>query len=404
MAAQSERLSLRRALSLPWLVFYGVGITVGAGIFALIGEILALAGDHTPLSFLIAGGVAAFTGFSYAILSSAYPRAAGEAIFVKLGFGEWLGRIVGLGIVAVAITSSAVISLAFAGYLGTLVALPPALSITLVLVLLGFVAWRGVKESVGFAALITVLEVGTLLFVVAGGLPSVAEPAAVQKIASLPESSTAWLGAFAGAFVAFFAFIGFEDIENMAEETLNPSIVIPRAILLTLTISVAVYGLVAMVAVAYPDRTALTGSAAPLATLFAGNTGWRPEPVAAMASIAMVNGILVQIVMASRVLYGMAREGMVPGALGRLDPHRLTPIAAIAVVTALALAFALFVPMLSLASLTSFIMLLVFTLVNASLYLIGRKADALEKLRKWRWWGVAGALVSAALAVAELVY
>jgi amino acid transporter len=403
MTAQSGKVSLRRSLSLPWLVFYGVGITIGAGIFALIGEILKLSGDHAPLAFLIAGGVAAFTGLSYAFLASAYPRAAGEAIFVKLGFGEWLGRIVGLGVVAVAITSSAVISLAFAGYLGTLVAIPHTLSVTAVLLLLGLVAWLGVKESVGFAALITVLEVGTLLLVIAVALPSLGAGKAIESITALPSSQTAWLGIFSGAFVAFFAFIGFEDIENMAEETHDPSSAIPRAIILTLVISVAIYSLVALVAVAYPDRRALTESEAPLAALFAGTTGWRPEPVAAMASVAMINGILVQIVMASRVLYGMAKEGMVPPILGRLDAKRQTPVIAIAVVTAVTLAFALLVPMLSLAGLTSFIMLIVFALVNASLFLIGRKPDAPEVLRKWRWWGVAGAMASTALAVAEAV-
>ena len=109
---------LRRALNLPWLVFYGVGVTVGAGVFALIGEVVRVSGDHAVWAFLVAGLVAAFTALSYAVLAGAYPRAAGVAIYVKMGFGEVAGRIVGLGVVAIAITSSAVISLAFAGYLG----------------------------------------------------------------------------------------------------------------------------------------------------------------------------------------------------------------------------------------------------------------------------------------------
>ena len=106
-----------------------------------------------------------------------------------------------------------------------------------------------------------------------------------------------------------------------------------------------------------------------------------------MASISMINGILVQIVMASRVLYGMAREGMIPAALGRLDPKRATPAIAIGLITAAILALALFVPFLQLASLTSFIILLIFMVVNASLYVIGSRPGAPEKLRRWRWWG-----------------
>ncbi len=392
---------LRRALNLPWLVFYGVGVTVGAGVFALIGEVVRVSGDHAVWAFLIAGLVAAFTALSYAVLASAYPRAAGEAIYVKMGFGELAGRIVGLGVVAIAITSSAVISLAFAGYLGALTGFHSSASVVGILVLLGIVAWLGVRESVGFASLITVLEVGTLAVVVVGGFPLLATDEAVVRLAALPSDATSLTAVFAGAFLAFFAYIGFEDIENMAEETKDPHVAIPAAIGWTLGISVVLYGLVAAVAVSFPDRQALVSSDAPLALLFERTTGYPAAPVAAMASIAMINGILVQIVMASRVLYGMAREGMIPAILGRLDAKRATPALAIVLITATILALALFVPFLKLASLTSFIILLIFTAVNASLYIIGAPPGAPEKLHRWRWWGVIGAAISLGLAAME---
>ncbi len=177
---------LRRALNLPWLVFYGVGVTVGAGVFALIGEVVRVSGDHAVLAFLVAGLVAGFTALSYAVLAGAYPRAAGEAIYVKMGFGEMAGRIVGLGVVAIAITSSAVISLAFAGYLGALTGFHSSASVAGIVVLLGFVAWFGVRESVGFASLITVLEVGTLAAVVIGGFPLLAADEAMARLVALP--------------------------------------------------------------------------------------------------------------------------------------------------------------------------------------------------------------------------
>jgi amino acid transporter len=392
---------LRRALTLPWLVFYGVGVTVGAGVFALIGEVVRVSGDHAVLAFLVAGLVAAFTAFSYAVLAGAYPRAAGEAIYVKMGFGEMAGRIVGLGVVAIAITSSAVISLAFAGYLGALTGFHSPASVAGILVLLGFVAWFGVRESVGFASFITVLEVGTLAVVIIGGFPLLTTNESVTRLVTLPSDGTTFLTLFSGAFLAFFAFIGFEDIENMAEETKDPHRAIPAAILWTLGISVALYILVAAVAISFPDRQALVNSDAPLALLFERTTGYPAAPVAAMASIAMINGILVQIVMASRVLYGMAREGMIPAALGRLDTKRATPALAIGLITAAILALALFVPFLQLASLTSFLILLIFMMVNASLYIIGSRPGAPEKLRRWRSWGVFGAIVSLGLAAME---
>jgi APA family basic amino acid/polyamine antiporter len=320
---------------------------------------------------------------------------------VKMAFGELAGRIVGLGVVAIAITSSAVISLAFAGYLGALTGFPSSASVIGILSLLGFVAWFGVRESVGFASLITVLEVGTLAVVVTGGFPLLATDEAVIRLVTLPSDATSVMAVFAGAFLAFFAYIGFEDIENMAEETKDPHTAIPAAIGWTLGISVALYGLVAAVAVSFPDRQALVDSDAPLALLFERTTGYPAAPIAAMASIAMINGILVQIVMASRVLYGMAREGMVPVVLGRLDSKRATPALAIALITAAILALALFVPFLRLASLTSFIMLLIFVGVNASLYIIGARPGAPAKLRRWRWWGVLGAAISLGLAAME---
>lgn len=391
---------LRRALNLPWLIFYGVGVTVGAGVFALIGEVVRVSGDLAVLAFLSAGLVAGFTALSYAALASAYPRAAGVAIYVKMGFGAMAGRVVGLGVVAIAITSSAVISLAFAGYLGALTGFHSSISVIGIVALLGLVAWLGVRESVGFASFITVLEVGTLAAVVIGGFPLLPAEAGTRLVI-LPSDSTSLAAVFAGTFLAFFAYIGFEDIVNMAEETKNPDTAIPAAIGWTLGISVALYGLVAAVAVSFPDRQALVSSGAPLALLFERTTGYPAAPVAAMASIAMINGILVQIVMASRVLYGMAREGMVPVVLGKLDARRATPALAIALITAAILALGLFVPFLQLASFTSFIMLLIFVAVNASLYIIGARPGAPAKLRHWRWWGVFGAVISLGLAAME---
>ncbi len=394
-------IALRRALSLPWLVFYGVGVTVGAGIFALIGEVVSLAGDFAPMSFLIAGAVAGLTGWSYMLLAGEYPRAAGEAVFAKLGLGSAAGRIVGYGVVAVAVTAGATIGLAFARYLASFTGIPEPVGLVAVLMLLAAIAIAGVRESVGFAAVVTILEVGTLLVLIAVGLPMLGEAGVAARIIALPGSHVAISSVVAGAFVAFFAFIGFENIVNMAEETKNPQRAVPLAIILTLVISVVLYGLVASVAVAFPDRVGFTSSEAPLAALFFAATGWPGTPVAAMASIAMVNGILVQIVMASRVLYGMSREALLPPWFEVLHETRQTPARAILMVAAATAVLALSVPLLRLAELTSLVMLLIYTTVNVSLFSIGCSKAAPERIRRWRYWGLLGAAISLGLIVAE---
>jgi len=402
-SAASAAPSLNRVLSLPWLVFYGVGVTIGAGIFALIAEIVAAAGDHAPWAFLIAGIVAAFTAFSYAALTGAFPRAAGEALYVKEGLGHWLGLITGYALVLTALTSSAVIAIAFASYVASFSGLPEFAALAGIIAILCAVGIAGVRETVGFAALITVLEVGTLLVVAVAGLPEALESGRIWTALTPPASFPGWNGVMAGAFLAFFAFIGFENIVNMAEETREAKIVMPRAVILTLFVSVAIYVLIAAVASAYPDRAGLTGSKAPLAFLFEKTTGYSGTTVAAMASIAMVNGILVQIVMASRILYGMANEGMAPALFAILHTGRRTPAYGIAIIAAAVFALSASLPLVELAAATSFVTLAVFVLVNLSLYLIGSRKGAEQNLARWRYWGLAGALVSAALIVAELV-
>ncbi len=398
----SEKTELRRALNLPLLVFYGVGVTVGAGIFALIGEIMVLAGDQAPLSFLLAGLIAAMTGVSYAVLVRRFPKAGGEAVFVNRGLGPFLGKLTGYGIAATGIISSAVIALAFVGYVQALVPVPKIVLLIAVVGSLAGVAWLGVRESVYFAALVTLIEVGTLLVVIAFGAPLLGDLWMIGE-AFIPQSgSVAMAGILSGAVIAFFAFIGFEDIENMAEETVNPEWAAPRAIFWTLGTTVTIYVLLSLIAVSAPDRAAITGSSAPLATLFEQITGLPGQPVAAAAAIAMVNGILVQIVMASRVLYGMAGEGIGPAWFSKVSPTRRTPARATVTVTVLILVLALFFPLVRLAETTSLVTLCVFSLVNFSLFRMGGGA-AEPSLKRYRWWGLAGTLLCAGIAGFQLL-
>lgn len=383
---------LKRAVGLPLLVFYGLGVTVGAGIFALIGEILGIAGNAAPLAFLLAGLIAAVTARTYAILAPRFPRAGGAAVYASEGLGAMAGRVVGIGVVVTGIISSTVIALAFAGYAGTLVPLPaPLLAVGLVAVLAGVAAW-GIRESLWFAATITVLEVGTLAVIAVMGLPSITEASLVADLTAFP-SDRAGIGLLlAATAIAFFAFIGFEDIVNLAEETKRPERTLGPAIAITLGLSTLLYVVIAAIAAAVPDRAAISDSDAPLADLFAIVTALPAAPVSVIAAISMVNGILVQLVMASRVLYGMAGDGLLPAWIGKVSPTRRTPVRATFLVAAIIAALMFAAPMVELAQATGYITLAVFAAVNVALVLLARRADWRGR-RRLAWWGVLGAVL-----------
>jgi len=394
---------LKRALSLPLLVLYGLGVTIGAGIFALIGEVLGIAGDAMPAAFLLAGLVAGLTGVSYAFLVQIYPLAGGEAVFARRALGKLAGIAVGLGVVFTGIVSSAVITLAFAGYISHIFSLPQAfLVFALLLCLCGLSIW-GIKQSVVFAAAITLIEFLVLLLVAIYGLPQIKMEALVNSFAFLGNGSSVGFGAVLGAaLVAFFAFIGFEDIENLAEETQNPKRTAPMAIFLTLGITISIYMILALIAVSAPDRNAIVASGAPMAVLYEQISGHSGTWLAAVAAIAMINGILVQMIMVARVLYGMANEGLLPQLFAYVSPKTATPVYA-TVLTGLAIfVLCLFFPLVTMAKTTSVLTLLVFSVVNLSFFVLARRHEK-RWFRIFSLWGVMAAGLSMALLAATLV-
>jgi amino acid transporter len=393
--------ALKRALGLPLLVFYGLGVTVGAGIFALVGTIVGIAEYHAPLAFLIAGIVAAATARAYALLARRYPKAGGAAVFAHEGFGPFVGRVVGVGVAVTGVVSSGVIALAFSGYVGTLIGTPGFLLTVGLLVVLAGIASLGVKESIFFAAGITILEVGTLIVIAVVGLPSLTDGDVVGRLVAFPTDRAAFDLTIAAAAVAFFAFIGFEDIVNMAEEAKTPERSMGPAIAITLALTTALYVLIAAIAAAAPNHEAIAESDAPLADLFAGLTGLPPAPISVIAAISMVNGILVQIIMASRVLYGMATDGLLPAWLGKIAPRRRTPIRATLLVTIAIAVLALTAPMVTLAQATGYITLVVFAVVNLSLFHLAGRKDW-QGSRRLRWWGAAGAILTLGLLAYEV--
>jgi len=365
---------LRRTLSLPLMALYGLGTILGAGIYVLTGAVAERAGMAAPLSFLLAAAVAAITGLSFAELCTRFPKSAGEALYVARGLSsERLGTIVGLLVLTTGIVSAATMAVGFQGYLSVFVDLPRWVAIVALLAALTAVSLWGIAESVLAAGIVTIIEVGGLvaIVVVAGdALGTLPERAAEMWPSDLQQ----WLGTGAGAFLAFYAFIGFEDMVNVAEEVRGPERTMPRAIVFAVATSTVLYVLVALVAVLALPVQELAGSHTPIADIFVAATGRSPHLISLVSIFAIVNGALIQVVMGARIVYGLARLGWIPPALGEVSKRTRTPLTATLLVAAIITVLAILVPLTALAEITSFIILCVFTLVHASLWRLHRRA------------------------------
>jgi amino acid transporter len=397
--------ALKRSLSLLPATLYGLGVTVGAGIYVLIGAAAARAGMLAPAAFMLAAVLMAFSAASFAELAGRLPVAAGEAAYVREAFrSERLALAVGLLVVGVSIAAAAAIGVGSAGYVAVFLALPEGVLITLVVVAMGAIAAWGINESVGFAGIMTVIEVGGLVALVLAGV--VSEPGVVARLpeALPPVGDTAALAGIAGtALLAVFAFLGFESLANVAEEVREPKRTLPRAILLTLLIATVLYVLVAWVALVSVPTDELAQSKAPLALVFERLTGASPHTMSAIAVVATLNGIIVQIIMAARVLYGLARQGSLPARLGAVNAKTRTPLLATLLTTGVVLLLALFLPLQHLADITARLTLVVLALVNLALIRIKiRDVTRPSGFVAPTWMPWAGLLTCLALLVLDL--
>ncbi len=232
----SQTGTLRRTLTLPYIVLYGLGVTVGAGIYVLIGEVIARSGEYAPVSFLVAGLVMLLPAAVFAELTGRLPFAAAEAHFVGTGFNsKTLFLIVGLAVAAVGIVSSAAIAHGAVGYIGQLIALPVPVLLVTIIIVTGIIAGIGIRQSIAIAGLLTLIEIGGLMAIVAGALWQGSDLAG-QAVMAIPDTVSVdlWQGIAASSLLAFFAFIGFEDIDSMAEEAVDPQKTLSRAIFITL--------------------------------------------------------------------------------------------------------------------------------------------------------------------------
>lgn len=392
---RDQKITLKRSLSLSLITFYGLGNILGAGIYVLIGKVAAEAGYFAPLSFLIASIIAAISAFSYAELSSRYPVSAGEAVYIFEGFGiRQLSLVVGLLIAFAGIVSSATIAHGFAGYMQVFFQAPRWLMITMMILMLGGLASWGINQSVRVAALLTLAEIAGLLIIIFVGIDqlpqlgqlSVDEILADQNTRNSISRGSMLLGVSSGAFLAFYAYIGFEDMVNVAEEVNEPQRTMPRAILLCVIISTLLYALVSLVALSVLTPVELAQSEAPLARVYSEATGRAPIIISMIGIFAVINGALIQIIMASRLLYGMAARGWLPAFLATVYPVTRVPMNSTIISVALILLFALLLPMVALAELTSYLVLIVFALVNLALIKIKQRDPSPQGVSVFSVW------------------
>ncbi len=360
---------LARKLGLGLVCFYGLGTILGAGIYVLVGKVSAAAGLYAPMAFAVAAFISFFTALSYARMVAIYPDCSGPVKYVLEAFGiKSLSALVGWLIVMTGVVSAATIANGFVGYLNVFIEMQAWLAILLLVIILTIIAIWGIAESMWISAAMTIIEIAGLLFVIYVARDALLEPPLPVQDYFIIDSFSAMFGVFAGAFIAFYAFIGFEDMVNVVEEVKNPGFNLPVGIFIVIVVSSLLYILIAIIAVASLSIEQLAETDAPLALLLQGKSELSSKAIAIISLFAIVNGALIQIIMGSRVLYGMSRGGMAPGIMSEVHSKTRTPIKTTLIVSALVLLFALWLPLVTLAKLTSFIILTIFFLVNLSLW------------------------------------
>jgi APA family basic amino acid/polyamine antiporter len=350
---------LRRVLGPIEVTASGVGIIIGAGIYVLLGAATAQAGSGVWLSFGLAAGLCALTGLSYAELASMYPSAGAEYDYSRRVLPERWAFAVGWTMVLGLMVAAAAIAVGFAHYLRYFVSVPVVAAAVGLLAFDAFVALSGMHRSARLTLALSGLQVAGLVFVIVIGLPHLGSHSLV--------AGSSVSGVVAGAALVFFAFIGFDEVITLAEETRDPTRVVPRALLAALAISAALYMAVAIAAVSAVGAAALAGSDRPLADVMGVVLGGRASSVvAAIALVTTTNTSLLALTAASRLMYGMAGAGALPRRLARVSAGNRVPAVAIGVAAAGATAFALLGDLTFIASVTDFAVYVVFLAVNAT--------------------------------------
>jgi basic amino acid/polyamine antiporter, APA family len=355
---------LRKTLGLAGLTFYGVGMIVGAGVYSVVGAAAGLAGRGVWLSFVVGAAVAFLTALSYAELSTMFPRAGAEYVYARAALPRHrlVPFLLGIVLTLAAAGTAATVSLAFAGYLGAFVPLPAPVVALLLVALLTAINILGLHVSSRVNVVFTLLEVvGLVAFIVLGAT----QPEFGQGVGQVETG-----GLMAAAALLFFAYLGFEDIVNLAEEAREPTRDVPRAIFVSVGTTTVLYIGVALAAVALIDPRELAASAAPLTTAAAQASPVVAKALGIVALFATANTALIALLAGSRLAFGMVREGDLPAFLGRVRAGASAPWTAALLLGAVAAALVPLGGVAAVASLASFAALVAFVIVNGSLVVL----------------------------------
>jgi basic amino acid/polyamine antiporter, APA family len=404
----TEHPELRRGIG-PWLLlFFVLGDIVGAGIYALVGEVGGLVGGAIWTAFLCAFVLAIFTAASYAELVTKYPRAGGSATYVNNAFRRpFVSFMVAFAVMASGITSASTLTLAFSGdYLSQFINVPIIGAAVVFMLVITAINFYGISESVRINVILTCVEITGLLIIILIGIAALGTGTGDPGRAFEFKEGTSVLGAIlAGTVLAFYALIGFDDSVNVAEETQHPSRNYPRAIFGALLLAGVIYLLVTFTTSMVVPTGILAESSGPLLEVVErGPIGIPTQLFAAIALLAVSNGALINMIMASRIIYGMGDQGVMPTVFSSVHPGRRTPWVSIVFTAAIALIVLVTIgrndeALSTLGSTTVVLLLIAFVMVNISVLVLRRDEVGHEHFRAPTAFPILGAVVAAALLI-----
>jgi len=367
---------LKRHMGLFGTTMYGIGLILGAGIYVLIGQAAGIAGNVVWVSFVFGAVAAVFSGLSYAELSSMFPKSAAEFLFVKNAFkNNFLAFLIGWMTLFTSVISASTVALGFGGYLTGFFGAPivvPAVSLIALLSLINFI---GIRESSWMNIVFTLIEAsGLILIIYLGFTYSGAEPV------DYFENPSGLSGISLAFVLIFFAFIGFEDIVNIAEETKNPKKILSRAIILSISITAIIYILVSLAAIQILNWQELGSSLSPLADVAKKILGSNGQVILSIIALfATANTVLIIMVAGSRIIYGMATHHSLPLLLSRIHYRTKTPWIAVFGIMITAIIFSFLENIVTVANISVFFIAITFGMVNLSVILLRYREPSIER-------------------------